>query len=241
MSGRIFSGRLKPEFNPFHDNYLAEIFQATAIAWARMQHPIGNEIEDKITFRLAGRLANDAHFAGLPYDVVPQSWLLGVNGERLGRLDLRFKHRKSQRDYFAFESKRLHVTYPGGAFSTEYPTYVGEDGMMAFVNGQYSQGLPASGMLRYVMDGKADGAWSGLGRRIGAQRNSLKLLAGSALSESTLSSAIAKGIVGAYLGETDHDLGSHPLRIFHLLLPVRCEDKAAGRVASRLSRSPLER
>ena len=73
--------------------------------------------------RLYGRLLNDPHFAELPYDVIAQCCLLGLNGEQLGRLDLRFKHRHSQRDYFAFESKRLHVTYPGGSFSTEYPTY----------------------------------------------------------------------------------------------------------------------
>src|SRR5438093_10731018 len=123
MSTRNLIGKLDPRFNPFDDNYLQEILQATALAWARMEQPGSNEIEDRITFRLAGRLANDPHFADLPYDIVPQYWLLGLNGERLGRLDLRIKHRNSQRDYFVFESKRLHITYPGGRFQTEYPAY----------------------------------------------------------------------------------------------------------------------
>jgi hypothetical protein len=220
MSGRRFNGRLEDRFNPFDDDYLTEILEAAAVAWARMEHSDEAEIEDRITFRLAGRLANDAHFSELPYDITPQCWLLGLNGERLGRLDLRFKHRHSKRDYLAFEAKRLHVTFPGGSFSTEYPTYVGDDGMMAFIGGQYSRSLSAGGMLGYVMDGNADRAWNGLSSRIDAQRNSLKLVGDSKLTESVLSKAIAKGMDGTHLGETDHDLGSHRLRLFHLLLPV---------------------
>jgi hypothetical protein len=221
MSARGFSGSLDPKFNPFDEDYLAEILEATAMAWARMKHPRRNEIEDRITFRLAGRLVNDPHFAELPFDVVPQYWLLGLNGQRLGRLDLRFKHRNSQRDYFAFESKRLHVTYPGGSFSTEYSTYAGANGMMAFVDGDYSEGLPACGMLSYVMDGKSDKAWGGLEKCIEVRCKTLKLVESSKFAKSILSKSIANGMEGTHLAETEHDLGSHPLRVFHLLLPVR--------------------
>jgi hypothetical protein len=228
MSRRI-TGRLEPEFNPFADDYLAEILEATAVAWARMEHPDQGEIEDRITFRLAGRLANDRHFAELPYDIIPQWWLLGLNGERLGRLDLRFKHRHSQRDYFAFESKRLHVTYPGGRFSTEYPTYVGRDGMLAFINGIYCKGLSAGGMIAYIMDGKSDTAWTGLEKRVEAQRSALKLIDGSALAKSTLVKAVAEAMPGTHLGETGHDLPTHRLQLFHLILPVSCGRKGTTR------------
>lgn len=220
MSSQIFNGRLDPKFNPFDDDYLVDILGAILVAWARMKQPATNEIEDRITYRLAGRLANDTYFAELPYDVVPQYWLLGIDGERLGRLDLRFKHRHSQRDYFAFESKRLHVTYPGGGFSTEYPAYVGDDGMMAFINGQYAKGFLAAGMLGYVMDGKADGAWNGLEKRIELQRAPLKLIDRSKLVQSGLSRAIANATAKTHLGETEHDLSTHRMRLFHLLLPV---------------------
>jgi hypothetical protein len=226
MSGRRFNGTLAQKFNPFEDDYLWEILEATALAWSCMKHPDRNEIEDRITFRVAGRLANDPRFAELPYDVVAQFWLLGLNGERLGRVDLRFKHRQSQRDYFAFEAKRLHVSYPSGP-STEYPVYVGDDGMMAFIEGQYSKGLLAGGMLGYVMDDKTDKAWTGLEARIEAQRTPLKLVGGSKLVQSVLFEAIAKGIKGTHLGETKHGLGTHELRLFHLLLPVRYEFEAS--------------
>jgi hypothetical protein len=226
MSGYIF-GTLQAEFNPFDENYLVEILAAAAVAWNRMKHPTTSELEDQITYRLAGRIANDPVFAEIPYDVIPQCWILGLNGERLGRLDIRFKHRHSQRDYFAFEAKRLHVTYPKGKFSTEYPTYTGDEGMMAFVDGHYSKGFLAGGMLGYVMDGKSDRAFSGLKGRIEARRNPLKLATGSELVTSGLSNAIAKGIAGTHLGETEHDLSTHHLRLFHLVLPIDRKHKSA--------------
>jgi hypothetical protein len=222
MSVRRFNGKLEPKFNPFDEDYLAEILEATVVAWARMEHPSRTEIENKITFRLAGQLLNDPYFAEIPYDVIPQHWLVGLGGELLGRLDLRFKHRYSQRDYFVFEAKRLRVIYPGGSFSTEYPTYSGDEGMMAFIEGYYSKGLPAGGMLGYIMDGESDRAWSGLEKRIKARRTPLKLIENSKLEKSLLSKAIANAVVGTHLGETQHDLQTHHLRLFHLLLPVQC-------------------
>jgi hypothetical protein len=220
MNSKTLIGSLEPKFNPFDEDYLVEILAATALAWARMKPPDPNEIEDRITERLAGRLANDPQFAELPYDIVPQYWLLGLNGERLGRLDLRFKHRNSQRDYFAFEAKRLHVKYPSGRFSTEYPTYAGANGMMAFIGGYYSKRLPVCGMLGYVMDNRPERAWTGLDTRIEARRIPLRLIAGSRLTRSNLSTTILSELRGIYLGETQHDLGSHRLRLFHLLLPL---------------------
>jgi len=220
MTSQTFCGRLDPEFNPFDEDYLTEILEATALAWARMKQPDRSEIEDRITFRLAGQLLNDSHFKDLPYDVAAQHWLLGLNGDCLGRLDLRFKHRHSQRDYFAFESKRLHVTYPHGRFSSEYRTYVGDPGMMTFITGYYSKALPACGMLAYVMDGKTEAARVGLEQLIEVNRKLLKLRRNCRLSESILSKRIKGGTDGTYLGETKHKLEDYELRLFHLLLPI---------------------
>lgn len=221
MSARTLVGRLEPKFNPFEANYLGEIMEAIVLAWTRMKQPSRNEIEDRITFRLAGRLANDVRFSELPYDVVPQYWLLGLNGERLGRLDIRFKHRNSQRDYFALEAKRLHVNYRSGKFSTEYPNYAGAKGMMAFVTGYYSKRLPACGMIGYIMDSDSDRAWSGIEKHINARRLPLKLMKGCQLKKSTICQTQVKGkSFGIHLGETEHDLGSHRLLLFHLFLPV---------------------
>ena len=232
MRFALNSDRLDSEFNPFEDEYLGEILQTIALAWARIKPPKSGEIEDRITFRLAGRLQNDPTFQHIPYDIVPQHWILDIDGRRLGRLDLRFKHRHSKKDYFAFESKRLHVRYPGGSIGTEYSVYSGDPGMGAFVENQYSKDLPAAGMLAYVMDGDTEKAWNGLGKSITNKRIELRLSGVASLVESVMSSCIKNCLSGTRLGESLHDLCNRQLRLFHLLLPVlspdRCSDESTG-------------
>ena len=225
MSGSHLNGSLDPAFNPFADSYLSEMLAAVVSAWSRMKPPQNLEIEDKITRRLCGRLLNDPHFQDLPYDVSCQHSLLGLDGEYLGRLDLRFKHRHSHRDYFALEAKRLHVRYPGGKVSPEYTTYAGEEGMMAFVDGQYSEGFPAGGMLGYVMDGDSGKAWDGLVKCIGERTNPLKLAPDSGLVKSALVLPVPANLLVVELGETEHSAAVHQFRLMHLLLPVLSPDE----------------
>lgn len=207
------------QFNPFADDYLGDILEAVAVAWLQIKQPKQSDYENIITNRLAGRLLNDPAFRELPYDIVPQYQITDLNGRILGLLDLHFKHRHSRRDYFAFEAKRLHVTRPGGSFSNEHLIYVGNEGMMAFVEGQYSKGLAVGGMLGYVMDGDTKSAWNGLEVKIEERRSELKLGKFSKLKKSRLSYVETKGVKGTLLGETVHQL-VHKLELFHLLLPV---------------------
>jgi hypothetical protein len=214
------SGQLASEFNPFEEDYLAEILEAVAVAWRQMPKPKRNEIENKITSRLAGWLMNAPDFVGrLPFHIIPQYEIPDLQGKILGRLDICFKYMQTTREYFAFEAKRLHVSYPGGKIEPEYRDYVGDPGMMAFIEGQYSKNLPAGGMLGYIMDGDTQKAWSGLGARIENHRGELKLTSSSKFSKSLLSQVQEKGMQGTLLGETSHQL-EHQLRLFHLLLPV---------------------
>lgn len=214
------SGQLAPEFNPFFgEDYLAQILEVVAVAWRQMPKPKPTEIENRITSRLAGWLLNAPGFAGeLPFHIVPQHPLPNINGKILGQLDICFKHLQSTRDYFAVEAKRLHVPY-GSGMRPEYLGYVGDEGMMAFVEGQYSTNLPAGGMLGYVMDGETSKAWGGLATRIEARRQELKLGTSSKLTKSKWSHIETNGTPGTLLGETAHHIG-HTLRLFHLLLPV---------------------
>jgi hypothetical protein len=214
------SGRLDAEFNPFTDGYIGEVLQAVAIAWARMKPPKSSEIEDRITRSLVARLKHDPLFRNLPFDITQQYILDNLRADYLGRLDLHVKYRQSQRDYFAFEAKRVHVR-TGGVLSTQYPTYVSGEGMGAFIDGPYSKGLPAAGMLGYVMDAETGKAWTGLAARIEAKREELRLHPSSQLAESALKHHVESGLPGTMLGETQHTLVSHVLRLFHLLLPVR--------------------
>lgn len=217
------SNQLDSQFNPFADDYLGEILEAVVVVWSQIEKPKQSHFENVITNRLAGRLLNDPAFRELPYDIVPQFQITDLSGKILGLLDLHFKHRHSKRDYFAFEAKRLHVTRPGGTFSNEHSIYVGNEGMMAFIDGQYSKNLPAGGMLGYVMDGDTKKAWDGLKARIDKCRGELKLTPTSKFAKSPLSHIVAKGMQNTLLGETMHQLDSN-LRLFHLLLPVKASN-----------------
>ncbi len=223
-----FWGNLDPQFNPFAEDELSEIIRMTATAWARMKQPPKSELEDSITFRVAGRIANDPDFAESPYDVIAQFWVLGLDGQRLGRIDLRFQHRHSKRLYFAFEAKRLHVRYPKGKFSTEYATYAGPEGMMAFVDETYSKGFTAGGMLGYVMDGRSQDAINGLETKIEEKRAELKLSPGTSMGPSGLAQLLPTALNGASLRETSHQLSTHTLRMLHLIVPVAQAPGATG-------------
>jgi hypothetical protein len=212
MTSALLDGVLEPKLNPFAVDYLLEMLQAVVDAWTQIEGPTENEKENPITRRLAKKLIERDN---LPYEVSYQYWLLATDGI----LDLRLRRLSSQKEYFAFEAKRLHVTFPGGKVSAEYDKYVGDDGMMAFVNESYSPSLPAGGMLGYVMDGDSARAWSGLGAAIEHRRAPLKLVVGSGLAESPLAGAVA-ATKNTRLGETDHTLTTHSLRLYHLLLPV---------------------
>lgn len=62
--------------------------------------------------------------------------------------------------YLAYECKRLNVSYAARVRNLCVP-YV-EEGLMRFVNGQYSNGLPMAMMIGYVMNGDNDRARRGL-------------------------------------------------------------------------------
>lgn len=69
--------------------------------------------------------------------------------------------------YLACECKRLNVSYKTGMRGL-VGEYV-EQGLMRFVTGQYSNGLPLAMMLGYVMNGHTDRARKGLKRAMMAR------------------------------------------------------------------------
>jgi hypothetical protein len=70
------------------------------------------------------------------------------------------------------------------------------------------------------MDGNVEKAWTGIAARIHARSDELCLPAKSEFIESSLKHHVACGAPGTRLGETQHNLNSHFLRMLHMLLPV---------------------
>ncbi len=77
--------------------------------------------------------------------------------------------------YLAYECKRLNVPYAARVRNLCVP-YV-EEGLMRFVTGQYSNGLPMAMMIGYVMNGDSSRARRGLRKVMKVRTASLGLTA----------------------------------------------------------------
>ena len=77
--------------------------------------------------------------------------------------------------YLAYECKRLNVPYAARVRNLCVP-YV-EDGLMRFVIGKYSSGLPMAAMIGYVMNGDNGKARKGLRKAMKARTATLGLTA----------------------------------------------------------------
>jgi hypothetical protein len=111
--------------------------------------------EDKITNHLVDSLIRSKK---LPGRIVPQYSLLETGAGRLvnlaSKIDFILTIGDDEEVYLACESKRLNVPY--GARTRGLAHEYVRDGLMRFVTGQYSRGLPLAMMLGYVMNSDGD-------------------------------------------------------------------------------------
>jgi hypothetical protein len=136
-------------------------------------------------------------------------------GTELGRNDLRFypPNHYGQTIFFTVECKRLRVKTETGFYHLAND-YV-DQGMMRFVNGQYSNGLPCGGILGYVMDNSMGDAFVSVTKEIESKKAVLKI-----------SSRIALKMPSKLLPDQDWSADTHHIRedgdfvIHHLLVGV---------------------
>jgi hypothetical protein len=126
--------------------------------------------EDYITNHLVAALIRNKR---LPGRIVPQYPLLSPNAQQLlkvgSKIDFVLTIGDQEDVYLACECKRLNVPYKKKTRALAYE-YV-RDGLMRFVSGQYSRGLPLAMMLGYVMDQRADIAHQRVKRAIGRSKS----------------------------------------------------------------------
>jgi hypothetical protein len=123
------------------------------------------------------------------YRTAGRSWFISLEdpitephfGTELGRNDLRFYplNHCGQTVFFTVECKRLRVK-TSSRLKSLAGTYV-NDGMLRFVNGQYSAGLPCGGMIGYVMDNNLKEAFASVRKEIESKRDRLKISSKDAL------------------------------------------------------------
>lgn len=117
------------------------------------------------------------------YVAANRSWFVSLEdpiteadfGTEVGRNDLRFypPNHHGQTVFFTVECKRLRVRTASG-FKHLADKYV-DDGIVRFVKGQYSGGLPCGGMVGYVMDNDKSKALASVRSEIEAKRVILKM------------------------------------------------------------------
>jgi hypothetical protein len=145
-----------PHFRTLEERLIEAVEAAWPICIAPLEAVKGSMThEDYITNHLVDALIRTKK---LPGRIVPQYPLLVTNSEQLiklgSKIDFVLTIGDDEDVYLACECKRLNVPYKKRtrALAHEYV----RDGLMRFVSGQYSGGLPLAMMLGYVMNQHVD-------------------------------------------------------------------------------------
>jgi hypothetical protein len=200
------------------NGFVGELLPFVLAEWEGFTVPAKVTDEDKITalFRrlLKHRIRNSERHNWMLLREVPVE---SQDGTDIGWTDLRILPPESRDEEFAFvfECKRLNITFPSGAFKHNADEYV-DEGMMRFIEGQYSTAVHEAGILGYVMDGNTTGAQKSVVKMILARREKLRMIARSHYSLCRLLGKMPPH------GETRHRLNSgSDFILYHLLVPIR--------------------
>ncbi len=165
--------------------------------------------EDHITNHLVHTLRRTKLVPGL---ILPQHKLMTVGTDGIvslsSSIDFVLSIGDSEDIYLACECKRLNVPYKSGLKGL-VGEYV-DDGLMRFVSGQYSDGLPLAMMLGYVMNARADRARRGLARAMKYRAKVIRL-------QSTADAPVTPGKPIRF-ATTHVCVAGHPIEISHTLL-----------------------
>jgi len=199
----------------FPDDFLEDIIGRVPVAWNRIPKPVSEFLETRITKLLRHQYAYDPVIKQLPFQVRRELPIDDpLTGEELGRIDLCLLHGNSEATYFAFECKRLNVTFPAGNFAPLTGKYVGSEGMDCFVSGQYSMGHRFGGMSGYVFDGDIAGIQRSIETLIQSKTTDLAMSTSDFRPCSFLPN-------DASIRETVHTLTTQQITLFHIFLSMR--------------------
>lgn len=200
----------------FPEEFIPDILELIIVSWKtfkkpdRFDHevPISKAFREKI--RVEKNLRDD-----LPFHIWRELPTVNTQSKDDGRIDICFVFTGTLREdiYFAFECKRLRIPYASG-LDTNNSDYVGDQGMMCFVTGKYSESVMNAGMIGYVMDGKTEEAIISLEKLIKSKIADLRLVKDTGLELSSI-------ITGSKnVRETRHNLIERNFTIHHIFLAV---------------------
>ena len=152
------------------------------------------------------------------YEEEERDWFLTIEdpnwneaGKEISRTDIRVMPpgQKRSRVAFVLECKRLNTP------ASNASEYTGAGGMMCFITGKYSPGMPCAGMLGFIMDGNVARAHKSVVASVKTNRRDLKMP-----PKATYRSCAWLGSHGLH-GKTLHRSSAGIFSIYHLLLPFR--------------------
>lgn len=192
-----------------------QLFDAVETAWPLCIAPLQTRKgslthEDHITEHLVKRLIRTKK---VPGRIVYQYTLLveddDGNVSMSSKIDFVLTIGDDEEVYLACECKRLNVPYPAGVRGLVGP-YV-DEGLMRFVTGQYSSGLPLAMMLGYVMNARTDRARRDVARAMAIRSSAIGL-------RSARDAAVVIGRPQRFF-TTHRCAPGHEIEIAHTLLP----------------------
>lgn len=213
--GVVGDGRLWKK-DLFPEEFIPEILELVMTSWRTFKKPNRLACEVPISKEFTKKIRAEKNQRGdLPFHVWYELPTLSTQTAKGGRVDILFAYIATPQEeiYFAFECKRLRIPYPSG-LDTNNSDYVGDQGMMCFVTGKYSQSVAHAGMIAYIMDGNTNLAIASLGKLIKTKLTSLRLVEDTGLEPSSIKTDCQN------VRETTHILSDKQLKIHHLFLAV---------------------
>jgi len=191
----------------FPDDQVPGVISLILGSWKTFALP-SDRGEVPITRAFCAHLRNDQNRSRHLFRIDWEPYVLDMEGEVLGRLDIRFTHGYDSAVYLSIECKLLRVRPPGGKFANLATEYVTQ-GMYRYFNGKYATGLNKGGMLGYVMDGDTPEAQKHVKLAIEDRRTQLKMGVRKSLGPSSLFPG------NPDVKETQHKLGPGGAFIIH--------------------------
>ncbi len=194
----------------FPEGWVGEVLRYIIDVWETIYLPAKIRLETRITKLLVGAIRQRFETENRDWFVTVEDPDWNQSGKEVSRTDIRFYPPGPNRHSvcFVFECKRLNKS------SSDAAKYAGTDGMMCFVTGKYSEGLPFGGMIGFVMDGQVAVAQTAISNAIRKKEQLLRLSANGHYKQSPLLPSNSSH------GETWHELTNGSFVIYHLLLGV---------------------
>lgn len=213
---RHLSSSLPLKRELFPKGFAGEVMQLVYETWQSFSLHHCVRLETRITAVFRDALIEAYVAAGRNWFITLEDPITDSTfGTEEGRNDLNFfpPQHYGQKIFFTVECKRLHVTRDSG-FAHLADAYV-EKGVLRFVNGQYSNGLPCGGMVGYVMDNHVSSAFGKVQSEIVNKSKILCLKKGPALQ-------IPSSILTVYKfsADTVHTRPDGDFSLHHLLFGV---------------------